>query len=171
MGDALPVSTAESTDSVHRTVDAFAAIAADIAFLKRELGRTVHATGCPATVQVGALAVLAHLDRSGPTRLSNVAQCLRVDLSVVSRQVKTLEDHGFVRRTTDADDRRAFQVNVTDEGRGAVQKLRDAAASHLSGVLTTWDSGDVASLRHLLDRLHHDVTARRTVAAVRSTQP
>jgi DNA-binding MarR family transcriptional regulator len=162
----LPVSTAESTDSVHRTVDAFAAVAADIAFLKRELGRTVHSTGCPASVQVGALGVLAHLDRGGPARLSNVAQCLRVDLSVISRHVKVLEDHGFVRRTTDTDDRRAFQVSVTEEGKGAVQTLRDAAVSQLSGVLTTWHGDDVATLRHLLDRLHHDLTASPTAAAV-----
>ncbi|HET8616287.1 MAG TPA: MarR family transcriptional regulator [Actinomycetales bacterium] len=161
--------TTESTDSVHRTVDAFAAVAADIAFLKRELGRTVPGLGCPTAVQVGALAVLAHLDRSGPTRLTHVARCLRVDLSVVSRHVKVLEDHGFVQRTTDAEDRRAHQVSVTGEGRGAVQKLRDAAATQLSAVLAGWDDDDVATLRHLLDRLHHDLTARPTRADVLPT--
>lgn len=145
-----------------QAVESFAAVAADISCLKRELGRLLQGMGCPSAVQLGAMAVLAHLEHGGPSRPSHVAQHLRVDLSVVSRHIKALEDHGFVRRTTDAGDRRAHLVSVTPQGQHAAQLLREAAAEQLADVLAAWDDIDVVALRHLLDRLHHDLTHRPT---------
>lgn len=152
----------ERTTQVTDAVDAFAAVATDIGGLKRELGRLLQAAGCPGALQLGAMAVLAHLDQQGSGRPSLLAQQLRIDVSVVSRHVKTLDDHGFVERTTDAGDRRVQLISVTPAGQRAMQSLRDAATTQLSAVLAGWDDDDVATLRHLLDRLHHDLASART---------
>lgn len=153
--------TPERTTQVSNAVDAFAAVAADIGALKRELARMLATAGCPGALQLGAMAVLAHLDQRGNSRLSQMAQHLRVDLSVVSRHVKALDDHGFVHRTTDVEDRRAQLLSVTPAGSRAMQSLRDTASTRLSSVLAGWDDDDVATLRHLLVRLHHDLAGAR----------
>jgi DNA-binding MarR family transcriptional regulator len=157
----MSTATTVHARTANDAVDAFAAVAADIGCLKRELGRMLQGAGCPGTVQLGAMAVLAHLDKVGDARLSQVAQQLHVDLSVISRHVRTLEDHGFVQRTTDADDRRAQLISVTAAGQGAMRSVRDAATAQLSAVLAGWDDEDVGTLRRLLDRLHHDLVDLR----------
>src|SRR3954471_12934064 len=55
----------------------------------------------------------------GAIRPTALAGLLEVDLSVVSRQVRSLEDAGFVQRETDPQDARAALVSATDAGREA----------------------------------------------------
>jgi DNA-binding MarR family transcriptional regulator len=95
----------------------------------------------------------------GPLRLTALAGLLEVDLSVVSRQVRSLVDNGFVSRTPDPGDARAALVSATDSGREAFLQTRQQRTEVLNSVLSQWDEDDKASLVRLLGRFNVELEA------------
>jgi DNA-binding MarR family transcriptional regulator len=69
---------------------------------------------------------LVVLDRCGTVRQTDLACRLALDLSTVSRQIKHLEELGFVTRSEDPDDRRASVVRVSAAGRREITRQRQA---------------------------------------------
>ena len=102
---------------------------------------------------------------NGPLRPTSLASLLEVDLSVASRQVKALEDVGFVQRCTDPADARATLVSATPAGIEAFESTRRQRAEVLAEVLGSWSEADRAQLVQLLARFNVEleaVVARRT---------
>jgi len=95
----------------------------------------------------------------GPLRLTALAGLLEVDLSVVSRQVRSLVDNGFVSRTPDPGDARAALVSATDSGREAFDQTRKQRTEVLNSVLAQWDEDDKTSLVRLLGRFNVELEA------------
>jgi DNA-binding MarR family transcriptional regulator len=95
----------------------------------------------------------------GPLRLTALAGLLEVDLSVVSRQVRSLVDAGFVSRSPDPGDARAALVSATDSGRGALNLTRRQRTDVLNDVLAQWNDEDRAALVRLLGRFNLELEA------------
>jgi DNA-binding MarR family transcriptional regulator len=95
----------------------------------------------------------------GPLRLTALAGLLGVDLSVVSRQVRSLEDNGFVSRMPDPGDARAALVSATDNGRAAFDQTRKQRTEVLDSVLAQWPAEDRAALVRLLGRFNVELEA------------
>src|SRR4051794_12514004 len=85
-----------------------------LATANRELQRRTVPEHPPACLQ--ALSVIARTDAR---RVSDVADRMRIDLSVASRQVAVLEAQGWVRRERDPHDGRAQRLEATEAGGGA----------------------------------------------------
>jgi DNA-binding MarR family transcriptional regulator len=90
----------------------------------------------------------------GPVRPTTLAGLLEVDLSVVSRQVRALEDAGFVQRQTDPQDARAALVSATPAGRGALERTRQQRTEVLEEVLQDWPAADRERFSTLLSRFN-----------------
>lgn len=101
----------------------------------------------------------------GPLRVTALAALLGVDLSVVSRQVKALEDGGLVERATDPADARASLVSATPTGRDAFERTRSARAEVLDSVLSAWPEQDRKELVRLLARFNAELDAAITARA------
>lgn len=100
-----------------------------------------------------------------------LATLLEVDLSVVSRQLRALEDAGFVQRQADPADARAALVSPTRTGRQALLETRALRASVLREALAGWPDDDRAELVRLLARFNVDLdeaVARRQLPPTRS---
>jgi DNA-binding MarR family transcriptional regulator len=93
----------------------------------------------------------------GPTRLTALAKALGVDLSVVSRQVKALEEVGFVERQTDPLDARAALVSATASGQHALEVSRQKRSEVLEEVLSGWSELDRAEMVRLLSRFNAEL--------------
>jgi DNA-binding MarR family transcriptional regulator len=63
------------------------------------------------------LSALATLEELGPLRISALATVESVGAPVATRVVATLEELRLIERTVDADDKRAWLVELTDLGR------------------------------------------------------
>lgn len=129
--------------------------------LARRLSRPVRLHG-PSGFTVldrPAYQALWRIVEDGPLRPTALAGLLGVDLSVVSRQVRSLEDVGFVQRASDPDDARAALVSATDSGRSALDSTRRQRSEVLAEVLSDWDSEDRASLVRLLTRFNTELEA------------
>lgn len=95
----------------------------------------------------------------GPLRLTALAGLLGVDLSVVSRQVRSLEDSGFVSRLADPLDARASLVSATDHGQEAFNQTRKQRSEVLDSVLAQWPAADRSALVRLLSRFNLELEA------------
>jgi DNA-binding MarR family transcriptional regulator len=90
-------------------------------------------------------------------RVSDLATCVELDNSTVSRQIKQLEDKGIVERTTDPDDGRASLVRLTEHGRETVIAGFRRRFERIKTALEPWTDADRAQLQSLLTRLAADL--------------
>jgi DNA-binding MarR family transcriptional regulator len=126
--------------------------------------------GFDSRVDRAAYIALQRVADQGPVRMSDVAAALCLDLSTVSRQVRTLEDAGLLTRTVDPADRRASRLAATPEGTALVERMQATFSQILEGALADWSERDRAALSRLLERLADDLSPDRApalVAAVR----
>jgi DNA-binding MarR family transcriptional regulator len=127
------------------------------------------AFGLDPRVDRAAYFILARLTDAGTARMSELAALLSLDLSTVSRQVRSLEDLDLVGRTPDADDRRAYLLTPTDAGRALVADVKEKFSRLVDVALDDWSERDRKTLTTLLGRLAHDLRPERAphlVAAV-----
>ena len=119
--------------------------------VNREVQRRAVPEHPPACLQ--ALAVLARTDAE---RVSEIADRLRIDLSVASRQVAVLEAAGWVERAPDPGDRRAQRLAITEGGRETLAAAHARMVAAYEGVLTDWSDEDLQALSDLLARVRDD---------------
>jgi DNA-binding MarR family transcriptional regulator len=97
--------------------------------------------------------VLHHVSARGSLRVSALAGCMGLDTSTASRHVRQLEDGGYLTRTGDPDDRRAFQVRLTRRGRAALDQAMRARGALVDRATAGWHEDDRATLTTLMTRL------------------
>ena len=111
----------------------------------------------------GTLSIVRILQRRGTLQVNDIAQALRVDISVASRQVSQLVDDGLVERAVDDEDRRARTLRLSPAGRSLAVEIGAALDRRVDEVFADWSDDDLAAATTTLARL------TRTVA--RSTAP
>ncbi|MBD8057558.1 winged helix-turn-helix transcriptional regulator [Cellulomonas sp. JH27-2] len=99
------------------------------------------------------LAIFHALDRRGPLPVGDIAQVLRVDISVASRQVSCMVDEGYVVRQVDADDRRVRTIALSDAGRARARAIDAKADGFMRDVFARWEPDAMAAADDVLDRL------------------
>ncbi|MCW2960033.1 MAG: transcriptional regulator MarR family [Thermoleophilia bacterium] len=103
------------------------------------------------------LLALMRIDEHGSLRLTELAPLLWLDLSVVSRKVRQLEEMGLVMRTPDPADARASQLKATPSGAATVARMMSHRRDMLEATVGTWTEADREQLAELLERFVHDV--------------
>lgn len=82
------------------------------------------------------LSAMVTLYKSGPLRPGDLAGRLGISAASMSRLTEVLEDGGWVGRTADPEDRRAFLLSLTEHGTDALDGLRREGTSRLSDGIT-----------------------------------
>ncbi|MGW1626785.1 MarR family winged helix-turn-helix transcriptional regulator [Streptomyces sp. NPDC002172] len=106
-----------------------------------------------------AVAILRHIAESEPMRPGVLAVRLSVEASHVTRQLRQLEQSGFVIRIPDPGDRRAQRVQITEAGLAAVGRIRDAGRRGMEVALAAWSPEDLRQLAVLFHRMVDDFVA------------
>jgi DNA-binding MarR family transcriptional regulator len=70
------------------------------------------------------ISVLLGVDRRGRMRISELAAVEALNPTMLSRTISTLVEAGLLDRSSDAGDRRAAWVQVTDEGHRLAERMR-----------------------------------------------
>ena len=97
--------------------------------------------------------VLHQVSARGSVRVSELARFMGLDVSTASRHTRQLQDGGYLARTGDPDDRRAFQVRLTRRGRAALDQAMRARAVVVDRATADWPDDDRATLTTLMTRL------------------
>jgi DNA-binding MarR family transcriptional regulator len=96
-----------------------ARLRAAVGRLSRRLRPTVAGSG----LTPSQTSVLFTIVRSGPLRLSDVAELEALNPTMLSRFIGQLTDAGLIRRTADPGDRRAALVEATAQGRRLRERI------------------------------------------------
>lgn len=112
-----------------------------------------------------AVTILRRLDETEPMRPGVLAGLLAVEASHVTRQVQRLERGGYVVRAADPHDRRAQRIELTDAGRAAVERIREASRVGMCMALADWSDEDLHRLAGLFHRLVDDFITRAEIPA------
>jgi DNA-binding MarR family transcriptional regulator len=109
-------------------------------------------------VDRAGLAVLHETRRQGTVRPSDLAAQMHLDLSTISRHLRSLELQGMVQRTADPDDARAQRIAITAGGCDVLTRLLDHRATAIRDAIAHWPEVDRGTLRQLLRRLGDDLS-------------
>ena len=99
------------------------------------------------------VALLSQLMHSGPIRATDLADRVGLDLSTISRHLRSLEDDGHVARRPDPADGRATLLAVTRSGQRVVRQAREQRTAMLAEALDDWSDADRNELIRLTRQL------------------
>ena len=100
-----------------------------------------------------ALDLLQVIAAGEEVRPSDIADQRSVDRSLVTRQLREMEDAGYVQFREDPDDGRAWLVALTPVGRDEMQRLQGVGLERFSTFVAGWQRGEVRDLTALLEKL------------------
>ncbi|MFR0354926.1 MarR family winged helix-turn-helix transcriptional regulator [Streptomyces sediminimaris] len=103
-----------------------------------------------------AVALLRQVADADPLRPGELANRLGVEASHVTRTVQQLEKCGYVTRVPDPDDRRAQRIRLTEAGRQAVERVREAGVRGMRQALSGWKPEELRQLATLFHRMVDD---------------
>lgn len=92
-----------------------------------------------------------------PTDLSRFQQ---VSKNSISSLLRGLEEHGFIERTLDPDDRRAFRIRVSAAGKALISTLAPQHLAHMNDLMDGLDAAERGELARLLGKLHRSLLRR-----------
>ncbi|NNN29956.1 MarR family transcriptional regulator [Streptomyces sp. S3(2020)] len=123
----------------------------------RQHDRLMALAGVP--LDRAAVALLRQVADSEPLRPGELANRLGVEASHVTRTVQQLQKTGYVTRVPDPDDRRAQRIELTEAGRQAIDRVRDAGARGMQLALSEWAPQELGQLATLFHRMVDDFLA------------
>lgn len=88
-----------------------------------------------------------------PRRMSDLAECAQTSQASLTGIVDRLEEHGLVRRTRSADDRRVVQVELTDEGQRISREAHTAMVTRLGQIIEPLTETERAEFLRLVRKL------------------
>lgn len=114
--------------------------------------------------------LLGRLVDDGEQRATDLAQATLLDLSTVSRQVRSLIDRGLVDRRPDPEDKRGWLLAVTGAGATEVRRYREQRDRYIAEVLAPWPAADRQELVRLLACFTDDMSGRLAATAADGPQ-
>ncbi|SFN39795.1 MarR family winged helix-turn-helix transcriptional regulator [Mycetocola miduiensis] len=148
--------TGSSPASDDRHASAILAVEDSISTLSRKLHLIVRnaATAVDPSLQPVSYRLLRTIQRCGSVQASVAADMLAIDRSVVSRQVRQLEELGLVETRTDPDDGRARILVLTEEGASRMRSVNPTNRTIMHGLLSSWPAEELESFAAQVERLN-----------------
>lgn len=104
--------------------------------------------------------VLRYLSELGHSNQRELADCCDVDPSAICRMLDSLERGGFVTRSPSPNDRRSGQVELTPQGRDALDAWEGRCKVIEEQMLQGFSPEERALLRDFLERTYRNVGGR-----------
>jgi DNA-binding MarR family transcriptional regulator len=121
------------------------------------VGRRLKSHSAVGGLDSASVFVLHNLRGNEPLRVSELARCMALDASTVSRHVMQLVRRGYLTRTGDPDDRRACRLALTDRGRALLDEAMAARVATVDDAIAGWPERDRETLTALMARLAADL--------------
>ena len=103
--------------------------------VKGAIGAAYEAELAPLDITAAQYVILMSLAQGEVSSASDLCKGISYDPGAMTRMLDRLERRGLVRRVPNPDDRRAFQLELTEEGTAVVPKLRTAGMKALNKML------------------------------------
>ncbi|MFZ0546635.1 MAG: MarR family winged helix-turn-helix transcriptional regulator [Candidatus Promineifilaceae bacterium] len=100
-----------------------------------------------------------HIGDRGDLNPSEISDRQGVSRNTMSTFIRNLEEDGLVERRLDPDDRRRFNISLTDKGRSLVSQHTRNHLETIDHCFRTLDSGEQQDLLSLLQKLRAQIVA------------
>jgi DNA-binding MarR family transcriptional regulator len=130
--------------------DAARSVLAVLPIVMRTVGRAMRESGSEVSPPQHRLLTYV---ANRPRTLSEVARIQGVTPATATTLVTTLENHGWVSRTPDVDDRRRVVVSLTDAGRASLEHAQSVAENAMTALLEPLGPEDLDRLVEGIDIL------------------
>lgn len=121
--------------------------------VKGAIGAAFDAELAPLDITGAQYVILMSIAHGEVNSASDLCKGISYDPGAMTRMLDRLERRGLVRRVPNPEDRRAFQLELTDEGRAVVPQLRAASMKVLNRMLDGFSPKDVQQLETFLLRM------------------
>lgn len=121
----------------------------------------VHAARSGVPLNLVAIGILYRVIMHGPIRPTELAGLADIQPAALSRQIRILEEVGFIVRVGDAEDGRVSFVEATEAGRTAHARFAAANDALLAEQLKSWTADELTALARQMQRLVTDLRGVR----------
>lgn len=118
----------------------------------------------------GALGVLVALETIGPCRQVDLANRMCISPSALSRHITELVTAGYMSRHADPTDGRATLVEISDNGRELLHRVRISRARSMRKVLADWTEEEADQVCTLVHKLRNSLLVHAQRSAVTEQQ-
>jgi DNA-binding MarR family transcriptional regulator len=126
-------------------------IAARLAIVTGRISRRTRVS--PGALSYGMLSALSTIVRLGPLRPGDLARAEVVTKPTMTRILGELEQKGFIERSDDPTDGRAFMVAATDAGVVAVDEARRERAGIVTDLIEDLSDAEILAISDALEAL------------------
>jgi len=141
-----PIYDAKSYDPQHSIGSLFGKV-------KGAIGAAYEAELTPLDITAAQYVILMSLAHGEVSSASDLCKGISYDPGAMTRMLDRLERRGLVRRVPNPDDRRAFQLELTDEGKAVLPKLRVASMKALNRMLDGFTAKEAKQFEGYLLRM------------------
>ncbi|MGC9154505.1 MAG: MarR family winged helix-turn-helix transcriptional regulator [Ferrimicrobium sp.] len=99
-----------------------------------------------------ALTILAALADHPGSRLTSLAESLKLDLPNASRQTSLLEAAKLVEKATDPNDRRSTLLSLSPQGQKVLHQARRDSTDFMHRIYQDWDTSELAHFATMITR-------------------
>ena len=114
------------------------------------------------SADASTLSLLQAVASRDAIRPSEIADLQHVHRSLVTRQVRDLEDKGYAQVTADPADGRSCLVTLTPAGADEMARLRQVGVDRFATFVAGWEPEEVRTLTALLEKLQSSKAATAT---------
>lgn len=94
-------------------------------------------------------AIMFYISRNSPVNQDKIVKYLKADRATITKSLDRLEQAGYVQRESDAEDRRAKVVVITQRGRAAAEAFKKIMEVWRETILEGFDATEVEEFERL----------------------
>jgi DNA-binding MarR family transcriptional regulator len=136
-----------------RSYDPARSIGALLGRVKAEMGAAFDAELAPLDITAAQYVILMSLAHGECSSASDLCKGISYDPGAMTRMLDRLERRGLVRRVPNPDDRRTFHLELTEEGKAVMPKLRAAGMKVLNRFLDGFSAREAQQFERFLLRM------------------
>lgn len=121
----------------------------ELAILYRRISNRKHGN-----LDRSAYLLLHQINSYGAAGVKALADEFHLDVSTVSRQTASLEQKGYVSRTPDPSDRRAYFLQITELGRRELLESKKSRTERIEHLIRDWSEEEQRIFGDLLAKLN-----------------
>ena len=121
--------------------------------VKMAMSAAVDAELAPLDITSAQYVILMSIALGEADSASGLCKGMSYDPGAMTRMIDRLERRGLVRRVAHPNDRRAFNLELTDEGEAVYPKLRESVMKVLNGFLRGFTQQEARQLENFLQRM------------------
>ncbi len=110
----------------------------------------------------GQYIILLTLYKTGTQRQENLSDFLKIDKGCIAKSIKKLEEEGYVERTVDAEDKRAYKVLLTQKALDFMPVILDIVKSWEDIMTSVLAEDEIKILDNLLQKMAQKVFDTKT---------